>query len=637
MCGIVGAIHFDGRQINALQIEAMAGVLTHRGPDDAGILIEGTVGLGHRRLKIIDLSPSGHQPMTNQDQTIWITFNGEIYNFLELRKELIQSGKTFISRSDTEVIIRAYEEWGEECVQHFNGMFAFGLWDSRRRKLLLVRDRLGVKPLFYYLDDQKLLFASELKAILQYPEVNSELDRSAIYDYISLNYVPSPKTPFANIRSLPPGHLVSVEDNQIKVEQYWDLHYVQSEQTRTETEFVELIIGLIKDSVEHRLISDVPLGGFLSGGIDSSAIVYFMKQSGHEPLNTFNVRFEESSYDEGPYARLAADYIGTSHHEITCTAQDFKDLMETVAWHADNLTADISMVPMYLVSKLARQHVKVVLSGDGGDELFGGYLTYQADWLAGHYRRLPSWLRRLAGRVVMALPSSSRKQSFDYKLKKFIEGAAFAPDKAHYVWRTILSDTEKMRLLSPDFIDSVYGADSADCYADQFAIANASSEMDKIFYSDFKVFLADSILPKVDTMTMANSLEAREPLLDYRLVELAARIPASMKVKGLDTKRIFKNALAPYLPGKIVRRKKEGFHAPMAQWFRVELREFVNDVLCVENLSPIGIFNLGYIEEMKRQHFDGAHNHAYKLWGLMNLVAWHRQVLKGSQAAAVRL
>ena len=311
--------------------------------------------------------------------------------------------------------------------------------------------------------------------------------------------------------------------------------------------------------------------------------------------------------------------------------------MEKIAWHADNLTADLSMAPMYLVAKLAREQVTVVLSGDGADEMFGGYLTYQADLLAGYYRRLPGWLRRLARPLAAGLPGSARKESFDYRLRKFIEGAEFPPDKAHYTWRTIFSEHEKLQVLSSDFLQTVQDESSADCYCRPFAAANASSEMDRIFYSDFKVFLADSILPKVDTMTMANSLEARGPFLDYRLAELSTRIPASMKIKGLDTKHIFRKAMVPYLPRSIVFRRKEGFHTPIAYWFRSELRSFVNDVLCGENLRSIGIFELQYIEKIKKQHFDGVRNHAFKLWGLMNLVAWHKQVLMGCRAAAVRV
>lgn len=636
MCGIVGSIHFDQRPVQPGYIEQMANVLKHRGPDDAGVFIDRSVGLGHRRLKIIDLSPAGHQPMSNADETVWITFNGEIYNFPELRNDLIRLGRTFVSRSDTEVILQAYEQWGDQCVERFNGMFAFGIWDSRQKKLVLVRDRLGVKPLFYYVDDQKLLFASEIKAILQYPQVNTELDHSAIYDYFSLNYVPSPKTPFTHIRSVLPGHKLSVRHGLVETEAYWDLHFRDADQTLSEAQYTEAIVDLTRDSVRQRLISDVPLGSFLSGGIDSSAVVYLMKQSGHEPLKTFNVRFAESSYDESPYARLASRYVGTAHHEITCTPQDFRDLTETIAWHADNLTADLSMVPMYLVSKLAREQVTVVLSGDGGDDLFGGYLTYQADLLAGYYRRLPRRLRQIVRPIVAALPHSSRKQSFDYKLKKFIEGAEFPAEKAHYMWRTIFSEAEKSQALSLDFLEGIEDNDSADCYLNQFASADASSDMDKIFYADFKVFLADSILPKVDSMTMANSLEAREPLLDYRLVELSARIPASMKIKGLSTKHIFKRAMSGYLPRRIVHRKKEGFQAPMADWFRSELRPFVNDVLCDENLRSLEFLNRTYVEQIKRRHFDGVENNAFKLWGLMNLVAWHGRVLKGSRAAVMQ-
>ena len=611
-------------------IERMAAVLQHRGPDDAGVFVDGIVGLGHRRLKIIDLSPRGHQPMSNEDGTIWVTYNGEIYNFPELREKLVHQGHTFSSRTDTEVIVHAYEEWGEQCVERFNGMFAFGLWDARIKQLMLVRDRLGIKPLFYYLDDEKLLFASEIKAILQYPQVSKELDHSAIYDYFSLNYIPSPKTPFARIRALLPGHWLAVQNGLTKLVQYWDVRFSNSGQTRTEIEYIEEILSLVQDAVHRRLLADVPLGSFLSGGIDSSVIVYLMKQSRRETLKTFNVSFPEKTYDESGYARLAADYVGTEHYEISCTPADFRNLLETVAWHADNLTADISMVPMYLLAKLAREHVAIVLSGDGGDELFGGYLTYQADLLASYYRRLPAWLRRYLVRPLVAvLPTSSRKQSLDYMLKKFIEGAEFPPDKAHYTWRTIFSDEEKSRVLSDDFLETIHLNDTAACYHYHFANAKALLEMDKIFYADFKVFLADSILTKVDNMTMAHSLEARVPLLDYRLVELSANIPPSLKIKGLNTKYIFKQAMARYLPRQIVFRKKGGFHPPMASWFRHELRPFVDEVLCAENLRLIKILNAPYVEKLKRRHFAGVENNAFKLWGLMNFVAWHAQVLKG--------
>ncbi len=631
MCGIVGAIYLNQQPVRADVIERMASALQHRGPDDAGVFVDGMAGLGHRRLKIIDLSPAGHQPMSNEDGAIWITYNGEIYNFQELREELIQRGHRFSSRSDTEVIVHAYEEWRERCVERMNGMFAFGIWDSRERKLVLMRDRLGIKPLFYYVDEEKLLFASEIKAILQHPHLSKELDHSALYDYFSLNYVPSPKTPFARIRVLLPGHWLTVANGQIKTVQYWDLHFSSDDQTRTEGEYTEEILGLIQDAVHRRLISDVPLGGFLSGGIDSSAIVYFMNRLGADPLKTFNVGFPEKSYDESPYARLVARHVGTEHHEVNCTPADLRNLLEPIAWHADNLTADISMAPMYLLAKLAREQVTVVLSGDGGDELFGGYLTYQADVLARYYRRLPVWLRHCLVRpLVTALPNSNGKQSVDYKLKKFVEGAELPPDKAHYTWRTIFSDIEKSRILSDDFLTTVGESDSAVSSCRYFANANAASEMDRIFYTDFKLFLADSILAKVDSMTMAHSLEAREPLLDYRLVELSTSIPVGLKIKRQDTKHVFKKAMAPYLPREIVFRKKEGFHTPMAAWFRHELRSFVNEVLCAENLRGVGMFNIPVIDELKRRHFAGTENNAFKLWGLMVFVAWRSKVLLGS-------
>jgi asparagine synthase (glutamine-hydrolysing) len=637
MCGIVGAIHFHQQPVAAYVIEHMANVLHHRGPDDAGVFVDGIAGLGHRRLKIIDLSPAGHQPMSNEDGTVWVTYNGEIYNFQELREELCRRGHRFSSRTDTEVIVHAYEEWGERCVERFNGMFALGLWNAQQKKLVLMRDRLGIKPLFYYLDAEKFLFASEIKGILQHPQVNQELDHSAIYDYFSLNYIPSPKTPFTHIRALLPGHWLTVQDGRLAVVQYWDVHYAGSRPEQAESQYTEEILHLLQDAVRCRLIADVPLGAFLSGGVDSSAIVYFMKRSGHGALKTFHVGFPEKTYDESSYARLAARHVGTDHYEVCCQPDDFENLLETIAWHADNLTADISMVPMYLLAQRAREQVTVVLSGDGGDELFGGYLTYQADILASYYRRLPAWLRRyLVQPIVAALPSSSRKQSLDYKLKKFIEGASFPPDKSHYTWRTIFSDGEKPQVLSREFLETIDDGDTTACYHRHFSKANAQSVMDKIFYADLKVFLADSILAKVDSMTMAHALEAREPLLDYRLVELSARIPPDLKIKRLDTKYIFKQAMVSRLPHQIIFRKKEGFHPPIASWFRRELRPFVEEVLCGENLREIGMLNPAYVEELKQRHFAGLENNAFKLWGLMNFIAWHTQVVKGRRVPNLR-
>ncbi len=636
MCGILGVIQLDQRGVEPRHLERMAGVLRHRGPDDAGVFVHGSVGLGHRRLKIIDLSAAARQPMGNEDGTIWVTYNGEIYNFVELRDELLRRGHIFASRSDSEVIVHAYEEWGERCVERFNGMFAYALWDGREGRLLLVRDRLGVKPLFYYVDEDKLLFASEIKAILQYPHVDTALDSSAVYDYFSLNYVPAPKTPFARVRALLPGHWLAVHDGQIKLVQYWDIAFSNSHRTGRGEEYIEQILELLQDAVRRRLVADVPLGAFLSGGIDSSAITFFMKRLGHTSLKTFNVRFPERTYDEGPYARLAAQHARTDHHEVTCTAGDLRNLLETIAWHADNLTADISMLPMYLVARLARQHVTVVLSGDGGDELFGGYLTYQADVLARYYRLLPAWVRTgLLRPLVAALPASTRKQSFDYKLGKFLEGAGLPAIEGHYVWRTIFSDREKEELLSREFLETVKETDTAGCYRRHFANAKAVSMMDKIFYADFKVFLADSILAKVDSMTMAHSLEAREPLLDYRLVELAATIPHGLKIRGLETKRIFKQAMKPFLPRPIVFQAKKGFHSPLAEWFREELRSFVDDVLSPGNLRALGMFNIPRIDTLKHRHFHGQENNAFKLWGLMNFVAWHERVVKSAVGAAV--
>lgn len=624
MCGISGVVLTRG-QVDSEDVVRMRDALTHRGPDDKGLHVTGRIGFGFRRLSIIDLSPDGAQPMCNEDRTIWLVYNGEIYNYAGLRDELLACGHQFRSKTDSEVIIHAFEEWGEACLDRFNGMFAFALWDENEQKLFAARDRLGVKPFFYYRDSDKLVFGSELKAILEYPAVDTKADEAALSDYFSSNYIPPPRTPFRNISALPPGYYLSWKDGQSKETKYWDVQLQSGNGNhRTEADVIEELLERFAEAVRKRLVADVPLGAFLSGGLDSSAVVYFMRRYVQHELKTFSVRFEDPSYDEGPYAREIAQLLQTDHYEVTCTPNDLVSTFEKTVRHADNLTADLSNVPLYMVSHLAVEHVKVVLSGDGGDEVFLGYPIYQADRWAEHYRRLPLWLHRfIVSPAVRALPASTAKLSFDYKARKFVEGARRPPAQAHFSWRTIFNEEEKRALFTSEFAAAVSDHFSAEVWEDLFSVCANGSYLESGIYSDYKTFLAGSILPKVDTMSMANSLEARTPFLDYEFVEFMARVPTAMKMRGFKTKYLFKQAMRPLLPSRIVDRKKAGFHTPLPGWFRTELRTWVDELLSPERISATRRINTANVERLKTEHFQGRANHAFKLWGLMNFVVWH--------------
>ncbi|MFN8059577.1 MAG: asparagine synthase (glutamine-hydrolyzing) [Vicinamibacterales bacterium] len=631
MCGIAGVWQFDGAPVSKDGLARMTTALRHRGPDDAGVWTDGPIGLGHRRLSIIDTSQAAHQPIANEDGSIHLTYNGEIYNFAPLRDELAAKGHRFQSRTDSEVIVHAYEEWGTAAVERFNGMFAFALWDARRHRLWLVRDRLGVKPLFYYDDGRRFVFGSEIKAILECPGVDRELDHGALAAYFELNHVPAPSTPFRRVRVLPPGHALLLNASGASPAPYWDVRFDADDPPRPLRDYVADVTALVETSVAERRVSDVPLGAFLSGGIDSSAIVHVLRKHVTGPLETFSVRFDDASHDEGRFARLAAEREGTTHHEVVCRPTDLSELLDRIMWHADNLTADISMVPMYVLARLARSRVTVVLSGDGGDEVFGGYPTYQADRAAALYRRLPAPVRATLGRLARQLPATGRKMSLDYVVNKFLAGAALPVPTAHASWRSIFSADECEALLTPDARRR--RSARGDSFGEYYARSTGTS-MERLFYGDLKTFLPDSILPKVDTMTMAHGLEAREPLLDYRLVELGARIPERYKIRGRETKWIFKRAMADRLPDAIVRRAKAGFQPPMAAWFRGPLRPFVRDVLTDDAVRTTDILDPAAVVELEREHADGRRNHAFKLWSLMSFVSWHRQWARAGAGVA---
>lgn len=601
----------------------MADTLCHRGPDADGFWAADGLGLAHRRLSVIDVSDAGRQPMGSEDGRIQVCYNGEIYNFDEIRQELMGRGHRFVSRTDTEVIAHAWEEWGAQAIERFNGMFAFAVWDRAERRLWLVRDRLGVKPLYYAASGTRLVFGSEIKALLAVPGVTRTLDPVALDAFLALNYVPGPRTIWREVEQLPPGHLLSASADGYTVEPYWDVRFGRNLLT-DRSRAIDDIRALCDDAVRLRLVSDVPLGAFLSGGLDSSAVVHFMRPRHTGALHTFSVRFDEQSFDEGPFAALVARQYDLTHHEVVCRASDVPACLDRLVWHADAPVADISMVPMYRLAEATRQHVTVALSGDGGDEVFGGYAIYHADRLAQVWRALPRWFReRLVRPVVEALPASTGKMSLDFALRQFVAGAGEAPEKAHYSWRTICRAEERAALLRPDVREAAAREQAPEApFLAAYLASGASELMDRLFYVDLKTFLADSILPKVDRTTMAFGLEARTPWLDYRLVELGARLPWRWKLRGRDTKVIFKAAMRGLVPEPIVRRTKAGFHAPLAAWFRGPLQPLLREVLSPSSLAVLPELQPASVQAMMEAHVAGRANHAFKLWGLVTLVRW---------------
>jgi asparagine synthase (glutamine-hydrolysing) len=623
VCGIAGVFNREGGPVEPAWLSAMAATLCHRGPDADGFWTDDGVGFAHRRLSVIDVSEAGRQPMGSEDGRIQVCYNGEIYNFDDIRTELIARGHRFRSRTDTEVIAHAWEEWGVRSIGRFNGMFAFAVWDRAARRLWLVRDRLGVKPLYYAAIGTRLVFGSEIKALLAIPGVPRTIDPVALDAFLALNYVPGPRTIWQDVQQLPPGHVLTASADWLATEPYWDVHFGRdrvSDRART----IDEIRSLCDDAVRLRLVSDVPLGAFLSGGLDSSAVVHFMRPRHAGPLHTFSVRFDEQSFDEGPFAALVARTYDLTHHEVVCQARDVSDCLDRLVFHADAPVADISMVPMYRLAEATRQHVTVVLSGDGGDEVFGGYATYHADRVAQVWRALPRWFReRLVRPVVDALPASSGKMSLDYALRQFVSGAGEAPEKAHYSWRTICAAEERAALLRRDVREAAAREQAPEApFLAAYLASGATDLMDRLFYVDVKTFLADSILPKVDRTTMAFGLEARTPWLDYRLVELGARIPWRWKLRGRDTKVIFKDAMRGLVPDPIVRRTKAGFHAPLAAWFRGPLQPLMRDVLSPASLAVLPELQPAPVQAMMDAHVAGRANHAFKLWGLVTLVRW---------------
>lgn len=633
MCGICGILDFKGEPINREVLLRMCSVLKHRGPDDEGIYTSGgrgqgsgvRVGLGHRRLAIIDLD-TGHQPMSNENGTVWIVFNGEIYNFQDLRQDLEKKGHGFSTKSDTEVIIHLYEEYGTDCLKFLRGMFALAIWDEKKERLFLARDRGGQKPLCYTEYNGQLIFASEIKAILQAPDVPREVNPEAMHHYLTYQYVPAPLTMFKGIKKLPPAHFLVWEKGRMRIERYWKLSF-RPGVTMSEDDCQERIVSLFEEAVKLRLVSDVPLGTFLSGGVDSTAVVGMMSRLSNRAVKTFSIGFEERAYNELKYARIAAKRFKTEHHEFVVKPETLKVLPKLI-WHYNEPFADSSAIPTYYVAERTREYVTVALNGDGGDESFAGYPRYKAVKLAEYYQKMPVWLReKWIGRLVEKLPSSVEAKTFRRRLKRFLEAISLPPERRYAHWISFFDNLMKEELYSSDMKKSTEGIDSFEHLEDIYREADGSTFLDNTLYVDIMTYLPDDLLVKIDIATMANSLEARSPFLDHKLMEFAASLPSHLKLKGLTSKYILKKSLRDLLPSPIRRRSKMGFGVPISNWFRNELKGYLSEVLLSEVSLKRGYFQEGYIRQMLDEHCLGHSDHGNRLWALLNLELWHRMFI----------
>ena len=625
MCGICGILHLDGRPVDRTVLSAMTNLLRHRGPDDEGYFLQDGLGLGFRRLAVIDLR-GGRQPMANEDGAIQVVFNGEIYNFRELRTQLQQQGHIFKTASDTEVIIHGYETWGPEVVQHLNGMFALAVWNRRERELFLARDRLGIKPLFYWRTRDSLAFASEIKSLLILPGFDPAVNHQAVFDYFSQHFVSGAKTIYRDIRQLRPGERLLIKDQQMVIESYWR-PTVTPGPDRPLEDWCEELRQRLLEAVQRQLVADVPLGVFLSGGLDSSAVTAAMARAGTSDIRTFNVGFDVPKYDETEQARAVSQYLKTSHETFRLTAA-VTDLLPRLLWHLDEPLADATIIPTYLLSQATRRWVTVALSGEGGDELFAGYTQYQGLKLNRWLGLLPRWVRRVLAVVAGYLPSfgSVRLGYQKHRLER-LAVSSFFPLFESYTRKVAFFTSEmQQRLFSPDFRGQT---ENFPYLLEVWAIPRDYPGLDPLVQAnlaDLSVYLPDGLLTKVDRMSMACSLEVRVPLLDHTLVEFALSMPMDLKLKRLRTKYILRQALAPWLPPAVLRRRKRGFNPPLEFWLQRHLTDYAQEHRLLETLEESGYFNLAYVEELTAAHVSGRRDYGRQLWALLVFAVWWRQV-----------
>jgi len=636
MCGITGWVDLDNNKPSQNNSEAilhsMCERIKHRGPDSEGLWLDDQVALGMRRLSVIDLH-TGDQPVYSQDRSIVVMMNGELYNYREVRADLEKLGHKFETQSDTEILPHLYQEYGDALVDHLNGMFAFALWDKKKKRLLIARDRFGEKPLYYGVFDGKLLFASEPKALLAHPSVKTEIDLAALRHYLSFDYVPAPMSIYKGISKLPAAHLLVVENGEINVRRYWNLSWKKSDSVHGRngagfsSKAAELK-ELLSDAVRMRLVSDVPLGILLSGGIDSSTVAAFATQHATERVKTFSIGFEEDSFDESKFARQVAKHLGTEHYEEILSAEKAGDLISEIGKWLDEPLSDGSLIPTLMLSQFVRKHVTVALGGDGGDELFAGYPMYYGHKVAAVYSSIPRFLRSgVIEPIVNSLPVSTKNMSFDYKAKRFVAASNYDTVTRHHSWFGSFSVDEQKHLLTKDVLES----SSSDIYAgarDLLKITDAVDEIEQMQFLDMNLYMAEDILTKVDRASMAVSLETRAPFLDPRVGQFAASLPVDYKLKGNVGKYILKEAMKDLLPRSILHRPKKGFGIPIAEWLKGRLNPLVHDLLAPDQLKEQGLFEPHYVQKLIEEHEKGFASNHKQIWTLLVFQLWYDNFLK---------
>lgn len=626
MCGITGFVNKDGSAADRAVLERMNEAIRHRGPDEDGFYVDQNVGMAMRRLAIIDLA-SGSQPIHNADKTKWIVFNGEIYNYQELRRGLIERGHKLYTNSDTETVVHLYDEYGVDCLQHLRGMFAIAIWDALESSLFLARDRVGKKPVLYsHQKNGDLIFGSEFRAVLEHPSVSREVDNEAIDSYLSYSCVPAPITAFAQIRKLEPGHWLRWKDGEIKTRRYW-LPDFSNKISISEDDAIKETTRILRESTKLRMISEVPLGAFLSGGVDSSTVVALMAQESSRPVKTFSIGFEEEDFSELKYAKAVAKHVGADHHEFV-VKPDALDILPTLVDHYGEPFADSSAIPTYYVSRETRKHVTVALNGDGGDESFAGYERYTAMRVAETYHRIPRALRKaLVEFPVSMLPTSEIKRSRLRDGKRFLRAASMPKIERYFQWSSAFDRQAKKELYTREFHRQIDNFDASRVVGRWFAAANGSGMMDTTMLVDQMTYLPNDLLVKVDIASMANSLEARSPFLDHHLIEFAAGLPERMKAGGLETKSFLKKVASRLVPKEVIYRRKMGFGVPIGKWFRGEMKAFVRGVLLSERSLGRGIIKPEVLERYVDEHTEARHDHAFRLWALLMLELWYQRFI----------
>src|SRR5215510_4651542 len=625
MCGITGFVRNDGKPVDEALLARMNEAIRHRGPDEDGFYVNGSVGMAMRRLAIIDLK-SGQQPIHNRDRTAWIVFNGEIYNYLELREKLEKLGHTFYTNSDTEAIVHAYDQYGSDCPKHLRGMFAFAICDIRTQELFLAGDRVGKKPLLYSQLNGQLVFGSEFSALLQHPDISRDIQPEALDHYLSFMCIPAPLTAYRAIRKLEPGHSLRWRNGEIKLERYWQPDFSHKLDI-TEEEAGERAIEVLREAVRLRLISEVPLGAFLSGGIDSSAVVALMSEESSEPVKTFSIGFEEQDFSELHHARRVAEHVVADHHEFI-VRPNAMEILPTLVEHYGEPFADSSAIPSYYVSRETRRYVTVALNGDGGDECFAGYERYAAMNLAQRYTKLlPAALRTgVIGSVANALPEFRSRGPLG-KGKRFLQAASLSPIQRYLRWISAFDENAKRDLYSDQFREQTRGFSTASIIEPWFAKANGAGVVDASLLTDTMTYLPNDLLVKMDIASMTVSLEARSPFLDNHLMEFAARLPEKLKLRRMTTKYLLKRILKDLVPQENLKRGKMGFGVPIGHWFRGTMQPFLRETLLSQKALTRGLFKKDKVQQIVDQHVAGRIDHSHRLWSLLMLELWFQRFI----------